>query len=107
MRSEASIRRDICDLLSQFPHRCIFRINMERRKYNRSAYLPPGWPDISGSFDGTGLFIEVKRPGGRRSKEQIRFIERASAQGNIAFFADCIDDVIDHLFGKAIKVRVQ
>ncbi len=40
------------------------------------------------------VFIEVKRPGGRRRPAQEAFIAEAKADGCIAFFADCWEDVV-------------
>jgi hypothetical protein len=53
-----------------------------------------GSPDIHGYLkDGRALFVETKRPSGRKRKEQVEWINRASRHGCVAFFARSIDDV--------------
>lgn len=39
------------------------------------------------------LYIEVKKPGGRRRPEQVQFIAEAKANGCAAFFAESWEDV--------------
>lgn len=51
------------------------------------------------------LFIEVKRPGGKRREMQKRFIEEAKAGGCIAFFAESWSDVVRELQGCGIKLK--
>ncbi len=59
----------------------------------------PGIPDLIGfvprkNTHAQPLFIEVKRPGGRRRPEQEQFIADAKADGCCAFFAESWDDVL-------------
>ena len=57
-----------------------------------------GSPDIHGYLvDGRALFVETKRPSGRKRKEQVEWIERARRHGCAAFFAHRIDDVFREL----------
>lgn len=93
--TEAEIRKDIAKYLSQYPERCLFTLHVKPRgKFVSKHWPPPGWSDISGVWDGRGLFIEVKTPTGRTiSQDQIKFIDRARAMGHFAFFANCIGDV--------------
>jgi hypothetical protein len=57
-----------------------------------------GSPDIHGYLvDGRALFVETKRPSGRKRKEQIEWIERARRHGCAAFFARRIEDVKEQL----------
>jgi len=58
----------------------------------------PGWPDIIGCLPG-GRFlgIEVKRPGGKASKEQQQRINQIAAKGGLIFLATSVEDVRDKL----------
>ena len=49
--------------------------------------------------DGDGLFlaIEVKKPGGRVSPAQTRFLDNVRANGGIGILAYCVEDVIKGL----------
>ena len=55
---------------------------------------PKGIADILGCWQGRFVAIEVKRPGGRTTPEQERFLEAVRRHGGIAFVARSIDDVI-------------
>jgi len=46
--------------------------------------------------DGIFLGIEVKKPGGVASKEQLEFHHMANGLGAIALIVDNVDDVIDY-----------
>jgi len=59
--------------------------------------FPRGISDILGCYQGKLLAIEVKKPGGRVSPDQTRFIERVNAEGGIAFVAWSVDDVVERL----------
>ncbi len=56
-----------------------------------------GVSDLLVCYQGRFLAIEVKRPGGKVSPEQERFLERVRAAGGIGLVAYGIDDVIDGL----------
>ncbi|MDO4720947.1 MAG: VRR-NUC domain-containing protein [Peptostreptococcaceae bacterium] len=51
--------------------------------------LPPGFSDLFGfrKSDGRMFFIEVKKPGGRRSEKQKQFIAAMKRAGALAGFA--------------------
>lgn len=52
-----------------------------------------GVPDIAGYFsNGVALFIECKKPGGKASPDQKKFLEKATTCG---CFAICVDNVND------------
>lgn len=93
--TEAEIRKEIAVFLADYPARCLFTLHVKPRgKFVSKHWPPPGWPDISGVWDGKGLFIEVKKPDGRTiSQDQIKFIDRARKMGHHAFFANCVQDV--------------
>jgi VRR-NUC domain len=88
----------------------------------KTAQNEPGIPDLVGwlprqqpesaqpSSTGTRtdplpLYIEVKRPGGRRSFFQERFISEAKEAGCAAFFAECWADVVRELSTFGLKLR--
>ncbi len=63
-------------------------------------YMPiglKGKSDILGILpDGRFLAIEVKRPSGRLSPDQVEFIANINNHGGLAFMAMSIDDVMKH-----------
>jgi hypothetical protein len=72
----------------------------EGRNRRFVRFGPKGSPDIHGYLkNGRALFVEVKRPSGRVSPEQQAFIERATANGAMAFVARSVDDVWNGLAG--------
>jgi hypothetical protein len=54
-----------------------------------------GVPDIVGILPGGGriLAIEVKRPGGKASEAQAKFIESINKSGGVAFVASSVEEV--------------
>lgn len=57
-----------------------------------------GVSDILGILkNGRFLAIEVKRPGGKATPEQLEFIENINSNGGLAFVADNLDKVIEIL----------
>jgi hypothetical protein len=59
--------------------------------------FPKGISDILGIYQGRFLAIEVKRPGGRVSREQREFLNRVNAEGGLGFVAYSVDDVVERL----------
>ena len=49
--------------------------------------FPKGIADILGIYQGRFLAIEVKKPGGRVSPEQVKFLQRVNDEGGIGFVA--------------------
>ena len=62
------------------------------RKLNGTGQIK-GVSDILGIWKGKPLAIEVKKPGGRVSLEQLRFLELFERAGGIAFVAYGIKDL--------------
>lgn len=94
--TESEIKREICDWLSYQRAKCFFWIQqagMIPGRINRSKYLRNGVSDILGVWNGRFLAIEVKKPGGKPSKEQLEFIDEINKHGGIAFIAYCLKDV--------------
>lgn len=101
MGRETEIRKLILQTLKRFP--LIGDIwqndsgSVGRRK-KANQFRPNGLPDIMGYFkSGRAIYIEVKAPKGRRSPEQISFIERAKSRGCFAMFAEGVDEVLEAL----------
>ncbi len=53
-----------------------------------------GISDIIGCLDGRMFVIELKRPGGKASQDQLDFIAKVKSAGGIGFVADNVDDVV-------------
>lgn len=97
--SEQHIQKAIIDYLKLkkfvvFKHR-----NVGIKKENGSYIpLPSGEKGISDviacSTKGVFVAIEVKKPGGRPSPDQLDFLARVKANGGIALLAYSIDDVM-------------
>lgn len=67
-----------------------------KRKVFRTSTQLKGVPDILGVLpDGRFLGIEVKRPGGKVSDEQVDFMVRANLRGAFAFVAYSLEDAIE------------
>lgn len=94
--TEADVTRQIRDVLKA----C--RI-FHWKQWQGPMSQPKGVSDILGIFEGRLLAIEVKRPGGKPTDDQIRFINRVNAQGGIAFWADNVSTVIKTL---GLQVRL-
>ena len=60
---------------------------------SKNKFAINGVADILGVYHGRMLAIEVKKPGGKASKEQLDFISRVNKLGGIAGVAISIDDV--------------
>ena len=98
--SEQQIQKAISDYLKLkkfivFKHR-----NVGIFKKDTGSYIPlsageKGISDIVGcSPRGRFVAIEVKKPGGRPSPDQLDFIARIKASGGIAFIAYSFDEVL-------------
>jgi hypothetical protein len=67
-----------------------------------SQFLRFGWPgasDVIGQFKGTGqlLAVEVKRPSGQATPEQLAFLQNVRDAGGVAILARSVDDVMEAL----------
>ena len=111
-RPEKEIQRAILDYLALVPGVVVWRNNVGamfgQHKGKRWAvrFGAPGLSDIIGwrsevlgdkshQWRSRPVFlaIEVKRPGGKLSKEQAAFLNRVMQAGGIAFVAESVDDV--------------
>lgn len=56
---------------------------------------PEGHPDIAGILvGGRALFIEVKRPGGRQSEQQVRFEVMVKQFGGVYLLVESVEQAI-------------
>ena len=96
---EQQVKREICDFLSLYPHRCIYTVHIQMRGKYKSTHVKNGWPDVSGIWDKWALFIEIKAPGGKVSSEQASTIQRVNKLGHIGIIAFSLEDVTKRLLG--------
>lgn len=93
MTPEGQIKKSIMDWLSVQPRsKCrVWPIQIGRipGRTNHSK----GISDILGLWNGRGLAIEVKRPGGKPTAEQKEFLTAWAESGGIAILAYSLDDV--------------
>lgn len=94
--SESDIQKQILDWLevrNAFP--CL--LGRKGKARYTSRYMRSGLPDIFCVFKNKAVFIEVKRPKGVVSDEQIQFIHELISRGITAFIAESLEDVIQML----------
>lgn len=96
MTPEHSIQNDIrnntADIALLFRANVGSGITYDGRHFDTG--LPKGFSDLFGFrySDGRIVFIEVKGPNGKPTKEQIRFLERMREYGALAGIARSVDD---------------
>lgn len=94
---ESEIKAQILDYLEL--HGALpFITGQKARTKFKSRYMRRGLSDIAAIWKGgIALFIEVKKPGGKVSDDQLLFISDVKKRGAIAFIADDLSDVIKEL----------
>ena len=96
MTPEHSIQNDIrnstADIAMLFRANVGSGITYDGRHFDTG--LPKGFSDLFGFrySDGRIVFIEVKGPNGKPTKEQTRFLERMREYGALAGIARSVDD---------------
>ena len=95
---EADITKQIRDLLKALG---IFHF-----KHWGGPMSVPGVSDILGCYRGRMMAIEVKCPGNKLTQLQKNFLDNVNEAGGIAFVAYCIEDVVEGLSLKNVKVEV-
>jgi len=64
----------------------------------KKSTLPEGHSDLAGILPGgRALYIEMKSPGKKPSSDQRKFIARVNKEGGLAFWADSLDTVMEHV----------
>lgn len=97
---EAHIQKAISDYLKLkkyivFKHRNVGIYKKDTGKYIPLSDGEKGIADIIGCTpSGRFLAIEVKKPGGKPSPEQLDFLARVKAYGGISILAYSLDDVM-------------
>lgn len=87
-------------MIAVSPYAVIFRANVGTVRTADGRYfktgLPKGYSDLSGvrRSDGRAVFIEVKTPTGRASREQLNFIEQMKKCHALAGIARSVEDAI-------------
>ena len=98
--NEQQIKKSIADYLRLKKFIVINHRNVGIFKQDTKRYIPlpageKGVSDLIGcSPDGRFLAVEVKRPGGKATPDQIEFLERVKASGGIAVLAYSLEDVL-------------
>lgn len=64
---------------------------------NMGIYAKAGVSDILACVKGKFVAIEVKRPGQKPTKLQLNFIDAVNSIGGVAFWADNLETVKEHL----------
>ena len=54
----------------------------------------PGISDIIGCYNGRMIAIEIKKPGGKATGDQLRFLASVNQAGGIGFMASSTEDVV-------------
>ena len=82
----------------------VFRANVGKIKLSDGRWfdtgLPKGFSDLFAVKDGKAYFIEVKKPGGTVSPEQINFIDQMQKRGCIAGIAHSTEEAIKLVSGR-------
>ena len=82
----------------------VFRANVGKIKLSDGRWfdtgLPKGFSDLFAVKDGKAYFIEVKKPGGTVSPEQINFIDQMQKRGCVAGIAHSSEEAIEIVNGR-------
>lgn len=82
----------------------VFRVNVGKVKLSDGRWfdtgLPKGFSDLFAVKDGKAYFIEVKKPGGTVSPEQINFIDQMQKRGCVAGIAHSSEEAIEIVNGR-------
>lgn len=109
MRTESEIQRAILDYLHAhgiIAHKQAGIGRVAGRQTSWSKGGTNGISDITGVLPGgRALKIEVKRPGGKASKEQAAYIVACQKAGAVAFIAESVEDVDRGLKHFGVRVK--
>jgi len=94
--TEADVRKEIRDYLSAMGW-FIFHIHQQGYR----AYK--GISDYIAVKHGVTIYVEVKKPGGTQSPEQIQFEDNIVSHGGLYFCVDNLDKLIRQMDGHGIR----
>ncbi len=94
--TETEIQRQILEWLKKSGRLCWRNANLSRY-HNRSSFNPPGMPDIFCLVGGILLGIEVKKIGGRTTREQLEYGDLLNRHGASYCIASSPLDVEEHI----------
>ena len=101
--TEGAIQKVILDYLKLKKYLVFKHRNVGIYKQATNSYIPlsfgeKGISDVIGcSPQGTFIAVEVKKPGGKPSPDQLRFLEEVKVRGGIGILAYSLDDVIKEI----------
>lgn len=101
MTEEHRIQNEIMAACSEYA--ILFRVNVVRGQSRDGRYIssgvPAGYSDLSGVrfSDGKAVFIEVKKPTGRVSKEQKNFLHQMQKAGAVAGVCRSAEEAVELL----------
>ena len=94
--AEADVRKDIKDYLVAMSW-FVFHIHQEGYRVYK------GISDYIAVKHGQVIFIEVKKPGGKQSQEQIQFEDNIISHGGLYFCVDSLDKLIRQMSGHNLR----
>ena len=100
---EHRIQNEVMAVCSEYA--ILFRVNVVRGQSRDGRYIssgvPAGYSDLSGVrfSDGRAVFIEVKTPTGRVSKEQKNFLHQMQKAGAIAGVCRSAEEAVELIEG--------
>ena len=98
--TEQAVQKVIIDYLKLKKYLVFKHRNVGIYKQATNSYIPlsfgeKGISDVIGcSPQGTFIAVEVKKPGGKPSPDQLRFLEEVKVRGGVGILAYSLDDVI-------------
>ena len=101
--TEQAIQKVIIDYLKLKKYLVFKHRNVGIYKQATNSYIPLSFGEkgisyiIACSPQGTFIAVEVKKPGGKPSPDQLRFLEEVKVRGGVGILAYSLDDVIKEI----------
>ena len=98
--TEQAVQKVIIDYLKLKKYLVFKHRNVGIYKKATNSYIPLSFGEkgisdiIACSPQGTFIAVEVKKPGGKPSPDQLRFLEEVKVRGGVGILAYSLDDVI-------------
>lgn len=93
MTEEGLIKLEICNWLEERGALPCITGNKGKLRY-KSKFMRAGVLDVFFLWEGQAAFVEVKRPGGKVSDEQVNFMHTAIELGALCFLVESLDELI-------------